>query len=104
MIGSNGPRMLAIGASRTSTPGTRGTRDYGNGAEGFAALNERVTVAVRDAGREPGESRRSACAFVALDRGGGERPLTATAPPIEGSPAQIAARMGESPGCGRRRK
>jgi alkanesulfonate monooxygenase SsuD/methylene tetrahydromethanopterin reductase-like flavin-dependent oxidoreductase (luciferase family) len=94
MIGSNGPRMLALALPHVDAWNTW-YEDYGNSAEGFAALNERVTVAVRDAGREPGDVARSACAFVALDGGAGERPVTDTAPPIEGSPAQIAARIGE---------
>ena len=85
MIGSNGPRMLAIALPHVDAWNTW-YEDYGNTAEGFAALNERVTVAVRDAGREPGDVARSACAFVALDRGGGERPLTAPRRPSRARP------------------
>jgi probable F420-dependent oxidoreductase len=94
MIGSNGPRML-----RTALPHVDAWNtwydDYGNDADGFAALNERITGAARDAGRDPAEIERSACMLVALDRTSGERPLTPEAPPIEGSPEQIAAALGE---------
>jgi alkanesulfonate monooxygenase SsuD/methylene tetrahydromethanopterin reductase-like flavin-dependent oxidoreductase (luciferase family) len=54
-----------------------------------------VTAAVREAGRKPVDVARSACALVVLDRAAGERPVTDAAPPIEGSPEQIAARIRE---------
>ncbi|MBI5104832.1 MAG: LLM class flavin-dependent oxidoreductase [Solirubrobacterales bacterium] len=69
--------------------------DYGNTAEGFAALDERISAAARDAGRDPAEVARSACALVVLDRDAGERPITGAAPPIEGSPGAIASRIRE---------
>jgi alkanesulfonate monooxygenase SsuD/methylene tetrahydromethanopterin reductase-like flavin-dependent oxidoreductase (luciferase family) len=94
MIGSNGPRMLGIALPHVDAWNTW-YDDYGNSAEGFAALNERVTAAVREAGRKPVDVARSACALVVLDRAAGERPVTDAAPPIEGSPEQIAARIRE---------
>jgi alkanesulfonate monooxygenase SsuD/methylene tetrahydromethanopterin reductase-like flavin-dependent oxidoreductase (luciferase family) len=94
MLGSNGPRMLRLGLPHVDAWNTW-YEDYGNTAEGFAALNERITAAARDAGREPGDVTRSACALVVLDRDAGERPVTAAAPPIEGTPEQVAARLGE---------
>jgi hypothetical protein len=57
--------------------------DYGNSAEGFAELNARISAAAADAGREPGDVRRSACALVALAGAAGERPSLPHAPPIE---------------------
>jgi alkanesulfonate monooxygenase SsuD/methylene tetrahydromethanopterin reductase-like flavin-dependent oxidoreductase (luciferase family) len=69
--------------------------DYGNTAEGFAALSERISAAAREAGRDPAEVRRSACAYVVLDRSAGERPITDEGPPIEGSPGQVAERLRE---------
>jgi alkanesulfonate monooxygenase SsuD/methylene tetrahydromethanopterin reductase-like flavin-dependent oxidoreductase (luciferase family) len=69
--------------------------DYGNSPEGFARLNDRVSDAAREAGREPGEIHRSACMFVALDGSAGERPITPAAPPVEGSPERIAATLRE---------
>jgi alkanesulfonate monooxygenase SsuD/methylene tetrahydromethanopterin reductase-like flavin-dependent oxidoreductase (luciferase family) len=94
MIGSNGPRMLRIALPHVAAWNTW-YEDYGNRAEGFAALNARISAAAPDAGRAPEEIARSACAFVVLDRAAGERPITASAPPIEGSADQIAARIRE---------
>src|SRR3954469_18925600 len=94
MIGSNGPRMLGIALPHVDAWNTW-YEDYGNTAEGFAALNDRISAAARDAGRAPEEITRSACAFVVLDRDAGERRITPDAPPIEGTPDQIAARIRE---------
>jgi probable F420-dependent oxidoreductase len=92
MIGSNGPRMLSIALPHVDTWNTW-YEDYGNSPEGFAELNDRVSNAARDAGREPGEIARSACVLVVLDRTAGERPHTPGAPPVEGSPDQIATAL-----------
>src|SRR4051812_36313733 len=94
MIGSNGPRMLGIALPHVDAWNTW-YEDYGNSAEGFAALNERITQTARELGREPGEVTRSACALVVLVRSAGERPVSDAAPPIEGSPDQIAGRIRE---------
>jgi alkanesulfonate monooxygenase SsuD/methylene tetrahydromethanopterin reductase-like flavin-dependent oxidoreductase (luciferase family) len=94
MIGSNGPRMLRLALPHVDAWNTW-YEDYGNTAEGFAALNRRVSAAAREAGRAPEDLMRSACAFVVLERDAPERPTTNAAPPIEGSPDQIAARIGE---------
>jgi alkanesulfonate monooxygenase SsuD/methylene tetrahydromethanopterin reductase-like flavin-dependent oxidoreductase (luciferase family) len=89
MIGSNGPRMLGIALPHVDAWNTW-YEDYGNTPEGFAVLNARVTQAVRDAGRAPEAVERSACVLVRLDPSAGERPVSAQAPPLEGSPRQIA--------------
>jgi alkanesulfonate monooxygenase SsuD/methylene tetrahydromethanopterin reductase-like flavin-dependent oxidoreductase (luciferase family) len=94
MIGSNGPRMLGIALPHVDAWNTW-YEDYGNTAEGFAELNDTISAAARDAGRAPEEITRSACAFVVLDRDAGERRITPDAPPIEGTPDQIAARIRE---------
>lgn len=94
MIGSNGPRMLRIALPHVDAWNTWYLH-YGNSADGFAALCERVSAAARDAGREPGDIVRSACAFVVLDRDAGERPITPDAPPVEGSMDQIASHIRE---------
>ena len=82
MVGSNGPRMLGLTLPWVDAWNTW-WEDYGNTAEGFAALNDRVSAAAREAGRDPGEIARSACALVMLDRTAGERPVLDHAPPIE---------------------
>ena len=94
MIGSNGPRMLSIALPHVDAWNTW-YLDYGNSADGFAALNERISAAARDAGRPPEDIVRSACAFIVLDRDAGERPITQDAPPIEGSIDRIASRIRE---------
>jgi alkanesulfonate monooxygenase SsuD/methylene tetrahydromethanopterin reductase-like flavin-dependent oxidoreductase (luciferase family) len=94
MIGSNGARMLSMTLPHVDTWNTW-YEDYRNSPEGFAALNDRVSNAARDAGREPGEIERSACVLVVLDRSAGERPHTPDAPPVEGSPEQIATALRE---------
>jgi len=94
MVGSNGPRMLAITLPHVDAWNTW-YEDYGNSAEGFAALNAHISAAASDAGRDPADIARSACAFVMLDRSAAERAPTPEAPPIEGSPAHIAERLRE---------
>jgi probable F420-dependent oxidoreductase len=93
MIGSNGPRMLSIALPHVGAWNTW-FDSFGNTAEGFAELNARITAAARDAGRDPAEIRRSACMFVALDGGRGERG-DAGAPPVDGTPEQVAAAVRE---------
>jgi len=91
MIGSNGPRMLRCALPWADAWNTW-YADYGNTAEGFAALNARIDAAAREAGRDPEAIARSACAFVVLDRSAGERPVTPEAPPIE---HDVAGRLRE---------
>jgi probable F420-dependent oxidoreductase len=90
MIGSNGPRMLAAALPHVSSWNTWYV-DYGNTAEGFAALNARISEAAERAGRDPAEIERSACAHVVLDPANPERTLEV--PPIAG--ADVAARVRE---------
>jgi alkanesulfonate monooxygenase SsuD/methylene tetrahydromethanopterin reductase-like flavin-dependent oxidoreductase (luciferase family) len=95
MIGSNGPRMLAATLPHVDAWNTW-YEDYGNSPDGFAALNERISTAARDAGREPREIARSACALVVLDASNGERASTPDAPPpVTGSPDRIASALRE---------
>jgi alkanesulfonate monooxygenase SsuD/methylene tetrahydromethanopterin reductase-like flavin-dependent oxidoreductase (luciferase family) len=94
MIGSNGPRMLGLTLPHVDAWNTW-YEDYGNTAEGFAALNATITAAARDAGRDPAEITRSACALVVVDATAGERPITPEAPPLEGTAEQLAGRLRE---------
>jgi probable F420-dependent oxidoreductase len=94
MVGSNGPRMLGLTLPHVDAWNTW-YEDYNNTAEGFAALNERISAAAVAAGRRPEEIERSACAFVLLDRAAPERPVTPDVPPLEGSTEQLAARLRE---------
>jgi probable F420-dependent oxidoreductase len=92
MIGSNGPRMLGIALPHVQVWNTW-YEDFGNSPEGFAALNERISAAARDAGRDPSEIERSACVYVAPGRSEEGRPRTAEAPPLEGPASEIASSL-----------
>jgi probable F420-dependent oxidoreductase len=72
MIGSNGPRMLSIALPHADAWNTW-FADYGNTAEGFAALNATISKAAERAGRDPAEIERSACAHVLVDPANPER-------------------------------
>jgi probable F420-dependent oxidoreductase len=80
MIGSNGPRMLSIALPHADAWNTW-YDGYGNSADGFAALNARISDAAQRAGRDPAGIARSACVLVALD-GAVERSADPEAPAI----------------------
>jgi alkanesulfonate monooxygenase SsuD/methylene tetrahydromethanopterin reductase-like flavin-dependent oxidoreductase (luciferase family) len=92
VIGSNGPRMLAATLPHVDAWNTW-FDSYGNTPAGFAELNDRITAAAHDAGREPGEIERSACVLVALDDSTGERWWGEDVQPVRGAPAEIAAAL-----------
>jgi alkanesulfonate monooxygenase SsuD/methylene tetrahydromethanopterin reductase-like flavin-dependent oxidoreductase (luciferase family) len=92
MIGSNGPRMLAATLPHVDAWNTW-YDGYGNRPEGFAKLNDRITAAAREAGRDPGDIERSACVLVALNEASSERASTPDAPPVTGSAEEIAAHL-----------
>ena len=94
MIGSNGPRMLGIALPHVHMWNTW-YEDFGNTPEGFAALNERISAAARDAGRDPSEIERSACVYVALDDSEDEHGREPEVPPLEGPPRRIASSLRE---------
>ena len=94
MVGSNGPRMLSLTLPYVDAWNTW-YDGYGNGAEGFAELNARISAACEEAGRDPADVRRSACAFVKVGPSGGRRPHDAGAPAIEGTSEQVTARLRE---------
>jgi alkanesulfonate monooxygenase SsuD/methylene tetrahydromethanopterin reductase-like flavin-dependent oxidoreductase (luciferase family) len=92
MIGSNGPRVLGITLPHVDWWNTWYT-DYGNTPDGFAVLNQTISVAAAAARRDPAAVRRSACVHVRLDAGTRERPVEGDVPPIEGDPARIASSL-----------
>ena len=94
MIGSNGPRMLAIALPHVEVWNTW-YEDTGNSAEGFAALNERISAAARMAGRDPAEIQRSVCVYVRLDGSRPGRETKPEAPPLEGPPRRLASSLSE---------
>ena len=66
MLGTQGPRQLAATLPYADSWNTW-FDSYGNTPEGFAALNETISAAAREAGRDPAEVERSACVFVAFE-------------------------------------
>jgi probable F420-dependent oxidoreductase len=94
MIGSNGPRMLAIALPHVDSWNTW-YEDYGNDADGFARLNDQISRAAEAAGRDPAQIDRSACVHVVLDRSATERLSETETVPLEGSPERIAAGLRE---------
>jgi alkanesulfonate monooxygenase SsuD/methylene tetrahydromethanopterin reductase-like flavin-dependent oxidoreductase (luciferase family) len=92
MVGSNGPRMLALTLPHVDAWNTWHD-GYGNTPDGFAELNARISAAAESAGRNPAEILRSACVLVQLGDGG-ERP-DEEVPAVEGDPARLAQHLRE---------
>jgi alkanesulfonate monooxygenase SsuD/methylene tetrahydromethanopterin reductase-like flavin-dependent oxidoreductase (luciferase family) len=80
MVGGRGPRLLTITLPHVKAWNTWYAQ-YGNTADGFSALNAEVDEACARVGREPDEVSRSACVFVAVNGGAGERPHDV--PPVD---------------------
>ena len=94
VVGSNGPRMLAATLPHVDAWNTW-FDSYGNTADGFVELNEQITAAAREAGRDPDEIERSACLLVAVEGATGERWWGEDVEPITGSTDQIVAALRE---------
>jgi alkanesulfonate monooxygenase SsuD/methylene tetrahydromethanopterin reductase-like flavin-dependent oxidoreductase (luciferase family) len=93
MIGSNGPRMLAIALPHVDWWNTWYDR-YGNTSEGFAELNAFVSAQAEQAGRDPAEVQRSTAVLVELDPEAVKRPHSdrrAEPIPLDGLRAHLAA-------------
>jgi alkanesulfonate monooxygenase SsuD/methylene tetrahydromethanopterin reductase-like flavin-dependent oxidoreductase (luciferase family) len=94
MIGSTGPRMLGIALPHVDAWNSW-YEGFGNTPRGFSELNERISAAARDAGRQPAEIERSACVLVQLGPDPAERPHLPEAPALTGAPDRIAASLRE---------
>jgi alkanesulfonate monooxygenase SsuD/methylene tetrahydromethanopterin reductase-like flavin-dependent oxidoreductase (luciferase family) len=70
MLGSVSPRMMRIGLPHVDAWNVWWS-EYGNDAEGFAAVRARVEDAVEQAGRAPGEVEATAAVLVHLPGGAG---------------------------------
>jgi probable F420-dependent oxidoreductase len=88
MVGSTGERVLRATLPHVDVWNTWYDL-YGNTADGFAALDGRVSAIAEEVGRPPDEVERSACVLVAPEAG--ERPDRWDAPPLTGSMERIAA-------------
>jgi probable F420-dependent oxidoreductase len=89
MIGSNGDRVLRAALPYVDAWNTWYS-EYGNTPDRFAALNDRVTRLLEEAGRASSDVTRSACALVVLDRDAGGRPIDPGVVPLEGSAGGVA--------------
>ncbi|MDO8484090.1 MAG: LLM class flavin-dependent oxidoreductase [Candidatus Limnocylindrales bacterium] len=92
MIGSNGPRML-----RATVPYVDSWNSWfaetGNRPAGVPALRDRVDEVCRDVGRDPADVARTVAVLVRLPGGAGRLEgdyAQDSAPPVEGSPLEIA--------------
>lgn len=95
LLGSIGARMLAIGLPHVDAWNVWWA-DYGNTAEGFAALRDRVDEAGERVGRTRGEVAATAAVYVRLAGGSGRvigdyRDVDVV--PVQGSPAAIAEHL-----------
>jgi alkanesulfonate monooxygenase SsuD/methylene tetrahydromethanopterin reductase-like flavin-dependent oxidoreductase (luciferase family) len=91
LIGSSGPRMLRI-----TMPHVQAWNvwywNYGNAVSGLAEQRELVDAACRDVGRDPAEIERTAALAVQLPGARGQRDFDrGVAPPVDGTPEQVAA-------------
>lgn len=102
LIGSNGPRMLAITMPHADMWNTWHL-DYGNRADGLRRLMEVVDKACVSVGRDPAGVERTAAVYVQLSRGSGRRAGDADKPeslPISGSHEEIAEELRAFEGIG----
>lgn len=91
LLGSNGPRMLAIGAPHIDAWNSW-YADYGNRPDGLGELRARVDEACRAAGRDPAAVERTVAVLVRMPGGTGRVQGDAREgpPPLEGPPEVIA--------------
>ncbi|HEU4865405.1 MAG TPA: LLM class flavin-dependent oxidoreductase [Actinomycetota bacterium] len=89
MVGSTGERVLRATLPHVDAWNTWWDV-FGNRAEDFAKVNERISELAREVGRAPEEVERSSCALVVLDRSAGERQVPDGVTPLEGSTERIA--------------
>jgi alkanesulfonate monooxygenase SsuD/methylene tetrahydromethanopterin reductase-like flavin-dependent oxidoreductase (luciferase family) len=75
MVGSNGDRMLAVALPHVDWWNSWYS-DYGNTADGYAALHARISSAAERAGREPGDVARSVGVLVDHEPRPGGRPAS----------------------------
>jgi probable F420-dependent oxidoreductase len=92
LIGSQGERMLAITLPHVDAWNVWFTAT-GNRPEGVPALRDQVDAACRAAGRDPAAVERTVAVLVQMPGARGREQgdyAAAAAPPVEGSPEQIA--------------
>jgi probable F420-dependent oxidoreductase len=96
MVGSIGERMLSI-----TLPHVDGWNAwynwFGNTADGYRPMREKVDAACRAAGRDPGDVERTVALFVVLPEGegrvAGDLGRSDEVPPIPADPDELAAAL-----------
>lgn len=97
MIGSVGPRMLEITLPHVDAWNVW-YKDSGNTPGGLEPILRQVDEAARAVGRDPGEIEKTSAVLVRLPGGTGRimgDSSKGDVPPVQGSPAEIAARLRE---------
>jgi alkanesulfonate monooxygenase SsuD/methylene tetrahydromethanopterin reductase-like flavin-dependent oxidoreductase (luciferase family) len=93
LIGSTGPRMLAITAPHVDS-WNAWYADTGNSPVGVAPLSDRVDAACRDVGRDPAEIERTVAVHVRMPGGTGrtmgDDTTRQAVMPLEGPPSVMA--------------
>jgi probable F420-dependent oxidoreductase len=92
MIGTRGPRLLELTLPHVDAWNTWYDW-YGNNPARFGELNREIDDRAAAAGRDPAEIARSACVFVVVEGGVGERPFDAAAPPVVADLAEHLRRL-----------
>ncbi len=91
MVGSIGPRMLRITMPHVDA-WNAWYAYFGNTPEGYRAVRDLVDAACLDVGRDPATVARTVAVLVVLGEGRTARDFDrVAAPPLRGSPAEIAA-------------
>jgi alkanesulfonate monooxygenase SsuD/methylene tetrahydromethanopterin reductase-like flavin-dependent oxidoreductase (luciferase family) len=102
LLGSIGPRMLAIGLPHVDAWNVW-WMDYGNTVAGFVAVRERIEEACARAGRDPATVAATAAVYVGLPGGTGRimgNYAGSDSPPVRGSAAEIAGHLAALAGAG----
>lgn len=97
LLGSNGPRMLRIGAPHIDMWNTWHVW-FGNRASGLVPLYGELAAACAEVGRDPSGIEKTAAVYVELSRGAGRRAGSEErpeAPPISGSHQEMAEALRE---------
>jgi alkanesulfonate monooxygenase SsuD/methylene tetrahydromethanopterin reductase-like flavin-dependent oxidoreductase (luciferase family) len=97
MVGSEGPRMLAITLPHVDAWNAWFTW-FGNSPDGYREMRGRIDEACRAAGRDPAEVERTVALFVAFPGAQGRSMgdlAEADVEPIPGEADVLAARLGE---------
>jgi alkanesulfonate monooxygenase SsuD/methylene tetrahydromethanopterin reductase-like flavin-dependent oxidoreductase (luciferase family) len=95
LIGSNGPRMLRIGAPHIDMWNTWHVW-FGNDPQGLPPLIAELETACQEVGRDPTKVEKTAAVYVELSRGAGRRAGSEErpeAPPIKGSHEEMAKKL-----------